>query len=393
MSAHAFLSCSGAYRWMTCPGSPRLEAQFPRQESVYAAEGTTAHSLLETALLLGESDIAAAVPLVEGSNIEMADTLQPVMAWVADLLAERPNATLFIERRVNPGATLGREDLWGTCDLLIFDPDGSELIVGDLKYGAGHAVEAVGNVQLRLYALGALAIFQPMTDRPIERVTTAILQPRAIHAAGPVRTETLSVADLDTFAAGVRAAAVATEDPEALLVAGDHCTFCRAAGGCPELSAVALTAARDAFRSVDQPLEPSRIAILLAQADTIRSWLKALESHALFLARAGTEIPGFKLQGRRGHRAWADAESALAILTETYGLDPDLIAPRKLATPRQVEMAVKRATGSKADLSPLVRVPDLGPRLVPDSAPGEDDPFTQALAWFAGLEDEAANDA
>ena len=42
---HAKLSPSGAHRWMRCPGSVALEAQFPDDSSVFAAEGTLAHLL------------------------------------------------------------------------------------------------------------------------------------------------------------------------------------------------------------------------------------------------------------------------------------------------------------------------------------------------------------
>lgn len=40
---HAFLSASGAYRWMNCTASAMLEKQFPDNKSDYAAEGTLAH--------------------------------------------------------------------------------------------------------------------------------------------------------------------------------------------------------------------------------------------------------------------------------------------------------------------------------------------------------------
>jgi hypothetical protein len=381
MNDHAFLSCSGAHRWIACPGSARLEAQFPRTESPYAAEGTTAHALLESALLLGDSSAEASVELVEGATAEMAETLQPVIDWISGWLAEHPGAELFLERKVNPGQALGREDLWGTADVLGIAREQGELLIGDLKYGAGRAVEVEGNVQLQLYALGALVLAGP----EIERVTLAILQPRAVHAAGPVRVTTLSRADLEAFGEEIKAAAAQTEQPDAPLIAGEHCTFCRASGGCSALAELSLALAREMFLAVDQPLSPERIGRLLQQADTLRSWLKALEAEALRLAREGTPIPGFKLANRRGHRAWINPEAALARLSETYAVDSDLLAPRALISPAQVEKVVKRETKQKVDLSELVRVPELGPRLVPDGTPGGD-AFEEALELFEGLE-------
>ena len=49
-SDHAILSPSASKRWMTCAPSARLEAQCPREDTVYTLEGTVAHSVAETLL-------------------------------------------------------------------------------------------------------------------------------------------------------------------------------------------------------------------------------------------------------------------------------------------------------------------------------------------------------
>ncbi|NCC40373.1 MAG: DUF2800 domain-containing protein [Gammaproteobacteria bacterium] len=382
MSGHARLSCSAAHRWSACPGAPRLEAQFPETTSVYAEEGTTAHALLETALLLGEAETAAALALVDGATEEMAEALQPVLIWVREQMAAAPGAELLIEVKVDPGHALGRDDLWGTADLLILVPPERRLIVGDLKYGAGRPVEVEDNPQLRLYGLGALA----RARFPVESITLAVLQPRAPHADGPVRVTALTRAELETFATAMAEAAARTDAEDAPLVAGSHCTFCRAAGGCAVLADHAMAAAREAFRAVEAPLTPAQAGALLREAETIRGWLKALEAHVLNLARTGVEVPGWKLASRRGHRAWIDPAAALAELTQTYGVALDVLAPPVLMSPAQVEKAIKAHAKRKPDVSALVRVPELGPRLVPSTAPGED-LFAEAEALFEGLEE------
>ena len=48
---HALLSASGAYRWLNCPGSARLEDKFEDEPSVYAAEGTLAHEMAELKII------------------------------------------------------------------------------------------------------------------------------------------------------------------------------------------------------------------------------------------------------------------------------------------------------------------------------------------------------
>jgi len=47
MAKHAFLSASGASRWLACTPSAQLEQQFPATTSEYAEEGTAAHELGE----------------------------------------------------------------------------------------------------------------------------------------------------------------------------------------------------------------------------------------------------------------------------------------------------------------------------------------------------------
>ena len=44
---HALLSASSTKQWLNCPPSARIQEQFPNESSVYAEEGTFAHSVCE----------------------------------------------------------------------------------------------------------------------------------------------------------------------------------------------------------------------------------------------------------------------------------------------------------------------------------------------------------
>lgn len=50
MRSHAKLSAIGSARWMNCPGSVKLEEQFPDVESEYAWYGSKAHTMAEFCL-------------------------------------------------------------------------------------------------------------------------------------------------------------------------------------------------------------------------------------------------------------------------------------------------------------------------------------------------------
>lgn len=47
MVNHSVLSPSSAHRWSVCSASVAMEAQCPEVSSIYAQEGTVAHSILE----------------------------------------------------------------------------------------------------------------------------------------------------------------------------------------------------------------------------------------------------------------------------------------------------------------------------------------------------------
>jgi hypothetical protein len=77
------------------------------------------------------------------------------------------------------------------------------LEVVDLKGGRGVVVEVKGNPQLRTYALGAM-LANPGID--VSHVQVTIVQPRAPHKDGRIRSERFHVADLVEWTAELMAA-------------------------------------------------------------------------------------------------------------------------------------------------------------------------------------------
>jgi hypothetical protein len=65
---------------------------------------------------------------------------------------------------------------FGTCDCIMIG--GDTLHITDYKHGKGVIVSAVDNPQMRLYALGALAMYRPIYGDTIKQVSMAIVQPR-----------------------------------------------------------------------------------------------------------------------------------------------------------------------------------------------------------------------
>lgn len=216
---HARLSPSAAERWFACPGSASAEEGLPETTSPAASEGTRAHEILEQAL----SERKPARHFREPSdNDEMLKHVGA--AWALILGYQGSNGSLAIEVRTNAGASMGRDDLYGTADAVIWH--GSHLTVLDLKYGKW-PVSPIANKQLQIYAVGAAA----EAALSAESITLGIIQPRT--EGPPLQLHTMTNAELAAFQQALQQAASATDAPDPILNAGDHCRFCRAASQCP----------------------------------------------------------------------------------------------------------------------------------------------------------------
>jgi DNA polymerase bacteriophage-type len=225
LPAHAPLAPSAASRWMNCPGSVQAEKLVPEPPpSAFAEEGTEAHKLFAQCL---EQGLA---PAQLSSDLAMVAPLTLAVEQTRGVIAGRP---VLLEHRLPP--LPGLPQVWGTADCITFDSDQVAGVL-DLKFGAGVTVEP-DTPQLAVYALLAARHFGLSGPG----VTVTIVQPRAGHQDGPVRSFHYAPEDLDRFEQTLRAAVAATEQPDAPRTAGEWCRFCNAAGTCPEFQRASHT--------------------------------------------------------------------------------------------------------------------------------------------------------
>ena len=354
---HSPLGMSVLERRASCPGS--LQAEHGRRDRVteYAQRGSSLHDIAARCLLQ-EVD---ALEMLEGDP-DGIDIVQPYLDTVREA-HRRLGGELHVERQFQ---LQGLHELyWGTADAVVIAPP--TLWVGDLKTGGGHLVpirrpDGSVNIQLGGYALGALQTVPLGTV--IEQIQLVVVQPRR----GPPL-ETIMTPDEAIDLAGdlVNIARAATA-PDAPRIAGEHCTFCRASGDCPELRQRALQQARIDF-TAELPL-PSTLTLeeigeLLARAEIVEIWLTALRNHAKGLADAGAEIPQWKLVNKRGRRVWRDDEEAEEQLIKVNLPEDDLYVI-KLVSPTQAEKALKRLRlRPPSNWNDLVTMTDPGTALVP----------------------------
>lgn len=379
--AHARLSPSSAHRWFECAGSPTLEAAFKNKSSIFADEGTAAHTLGEFCLnkgfdaadfLGGHVDIKNGTVNrfeKEGKNCfaitdEMVDAVQLYVDTIRSLIEDGDEHE--IECKLDLRHIEGME--FGTGDFLRYRPSTKELVICDLKYGKGVAVEVDQNEQLLTYAEGTAKRFH---NRGLDKVTMVIVQPRCPHPKGPVRTWTIDALDLAEFRFDITAACERTRQAEAdhakigktinlgdwikeHLSPGDHCKFCRAAATCPALTKHSLEVAELEF--ADEPpvvndLEPAKIAEVLSKAGVLKDWIKRVEERGHQLALDGTPPPGFKLVHSTSHRKFKEDVTA-DYLAATLDIEADkLMSEPKLVSPAAVEKLLgKKRKGEIADL-------------------------------------------
>ena len=364
MTAHAKFGASNAKRRMNCPGSLNAEAPFPDESSPYAELGTAAHELGEFCLVNGHEDAFAFIG--EEHNGHKVDDN---MARAVQVYIDHIRATALLEPslcRYEKRFSLDKLDppmpMFGTADCIIYGKESGTLYVLDYKHGQGVAVEVEDNAQLKYYALGA--ILEIGDKAPVNKVITVVIQPRAMHADGPVRQYSYSRDEIMDFGTELIDAAHESLKPDAPRLAGDHCKFCKAAGTCSALRNDALAVAQDEFGAVKDlnDLTPAEVADYLEKVPLIEEWIKSLRRHANYILESGNALPGYKLVEKRPTRRWRVEDEFVAWATEE-GLDDDDIYEKKLKSPSQIE----RIVGKKNLPTSLVMAVSTGTSMVADT--------------------------
>lgn len=369
---HAKCSASKAERWMHCPGSIALEDQCrPEKPSEYAAEGTLAHELAELkvrAFLMDENDplhlepeeyegVHADIrhrPLYSG---EMEEATDFYVGRIQEAMSAADDPEVLVEQAFRLDSWV--PDGFGTSDAVILTDNTIEVF--DLKYGAGVKVEAQGNPQLRLYGLGAAALFGDLYD--IELVRMTIIQPRLDH----VSSEIVPLADLLRWAeTEVAPKAKAAMDGTGEIEAGDWCRWCPAKEVCRVRAEKQLELARKDFSFEEPPLlSDEEIGEVLQRAAGLAKWAKEVEEYALQEAKNGHKFAGWKLvEGRSVRKYTDDLKVAQALMDAGY--DEAMLYERKLYGITAMEKLVGKKHLTEV-LGDLIHKPPGKPVLVPES--------------------------
>ena len=315
---HALLSASSSHRWLACTKSAKLEAGYPDQTSSYAEEGTVAHALadIKTRYVLSQiskkeynAEVKKLKDTPEGCkyiNAEMEEATEAyakfIHAHYQELRKTCKDPVAMTEVRVDFSNWV--PEGFGTSDCLLIADDILEVI--DFKYGKGVKVEAAGNSQMQLYALGACQVYGPLYDPSIVHMT--IFQPRISSEPSTAR---ILIEDLYEWAeTTVRPkAALAFSGKGDFAPSVETCRFCK-------VKAVCRARYTENVKLFDDAPDPEmctvdELAKILDQAKDIKAWLADIEEHIFATLSKGDSVPGWKLVEGRSVRDIRDKDEAI----------------------------------------------------------------------------------
>lgn len=354
---HAVLSASSSDRWLHCPPSARLCESYPDVSSDFAAEGTDAHTLCEFRLKLALGiPVEDPIENLSWYNSEMEECAVGYASYVVDLMETAKQTcadpVVMIEQRVD--FTRWVQDGFGTADCIVI-ADGL-MNICDYKHGMGVEVSAVDNPQMKLYALGALEIFDDIYD--IDTVRMTIYQPRKAN----VSIFEMSKEDLLNWAdTELSVRAKLAYDGQGEYSCGEWCRFCKAKAECRERAAANLALAQYDFE-LPALLDDAEIAEILGKVDALTSWANDVKEFALQQAISGKEWPGWKLVEGRSNRRYFNENAVIVAVTQA-GYDP---YEKKVLGITAMQKALGKTRFNEL-VAPYVEKPQGKPTLVPES--------------------------
>lgn len=364
---HALLSASSASRWLTCTAAPRFEEGLPESTSTYAEEGRLAHAIAELKVLKKFTVMTGRTYTTRLNKLKKDALYDQEMDKTTDLYLEHlteqamlydSSPTVVAEVKVDFSEYV--PEGFGTCDCVMIG--GDTLSITDYKHGKGVPVSAVGNPQMRLYALGALKRYAPVFGDTIKQVRMTIDQPRL----DSYTSDLITVEELRAWGESIKPIAQKAFSGLGEFVPGEHCRFCRGKAQCRARANVstALEDFKDCVPAgsvkpgefvpqihsyltpggveVHPLLSDAEIGDLLIRGQQLVQWYKDLEEYATKALLDGKPIEGWKLVAGRSNRTFTDQDAAIKAVIAA-GYDEALVYDRKPKTLSELEKLMGKA--------------------------------------------------
>jgi len=313
---HARLAFSSADRWVECPGTIELsEGLPPEADTDETLEGNAADWVAKQYAAGNEVAYGSPTP-VPGWRVDY-DMIHGAKLWAANVGYGGVSGIPVVSSFIHP------TDAWGEPDYYRWDGIEGILRVADYKYGFD-LIEVFPNWQLLGYVCSVLEMLDLLTQ-PDVRVEMTIVQPRAWHKDGVVRTwkeadgSFPTVGDLRPFFNRMHSQAVRALPPPELggelinrgappTKTGPHCLHCPARFHCKTLGVAASHIVEFVGRAERNAMDPAAIGtsltILRAAEKILEARITGEAAQAEQLIRSGKLIPGWKMDSASSKLAW-----------------------------------------------------------------------------------------
>lgn len=389
--AHARLGPSNK-RWPSCPGSIREEERYPDIPGAAAIDGTGSHLLLE--LCLKNNVVAAQYDQqIIGANhqdnpngwlvdVDRIERVQQALDYIKrrsdELKQWYPGCNVLVESesKADPGGAFGRDDWWGTCDVTIMarHPHSGEVYfieVIDYKDGRGYVSEK-NNTQnisylfgkMRKYVCSGPDLVRPFKPDNVHNIRMTIIQPKtnpSVRYVCSTRPEDeVSTASVVEDAINLSNAADRTDDPDAPLIPGNHCQWCKAnpkrGGHCTAnteksletvniMSNIPMTGSGTKSDTIVEYLgnvmaDPKSLTedelSQLADAEAgIQAVFDKVKAEIKERIEQGITVPGYAMEPGNGSNVWNEDEEVVVKKLKALRLKKDDIYPAKLISTAQ----------------------------------------------------------
>lgn len=326
-----YLRPSKADTWGVCAGFARLccEVKAPIEDrgNDVRDDGTATHWLSSvkwcsdiptpTVDSLAPNGRVLTEELFRGAK----EYLAYLMTWPGQAVLEQqlPTGSFF------PGTQDGTPDAW-----LVTDSHRGRL--ADLKMGF-KPVEVWRNKQLTVYGWTIMCLFPHLTELEL-----TIVQPRAAHKDGTIRTWLATRDELRALAATLQQAALNAHADNPFCTVNPSCDNCAVAHACRSLAASGGAGVDISYDATPHELTPSELAYELHKLESAAQHMEhritGLSAQADSLIRGGVRVPGYGLERRATRKRWRDDKQAdVEQVGRLFGVDMHVT---KLRTPAQL---------------------------------------------------------
>lgn len=339
----AYLRPSTAHAWRRCAGFARLNSvvrALPDADNDVREDGTATHWLAQQGWNVEDAVFAWKFPAtgtISPNGRPITDELVRGAEEYLDVLASwgSPQFT-FIESQLPTGVIFpGTQN--GTPDAYHVSPYSTLGRLADLKMGF-KPVEVWRNDQLTVYGWTILMLHPHLTE-----LEFTIVQPRAAHHDGTVRTWRVGREELREQAVQLQQAALNAHVPDPLCTVNPACGNCGAAHACRTLQAAGGTGVDTSYESTPHELTPQQLGYellkLMQAAEHMQYRINGLSAQADSIIMMGKRVPGFARERKATRYRWRDEKvPELEQLARLLGVD--IHAPEKPRTPAQLRGAL-----------------------------------------------------